>query len=451
MKQNLLRSLLLTTLLCAALPAWSQTESSLLDKAQNAFSRGAYQDAIGSLESFLRLNPKDLKALQLLAESYLKRNEIQLAEATLESALPLERNHERTHFLFGQLRLQQKEYLKARSEFRSLIYLNKANQAVYLHLAQTAQALGEQTELAEALTKGLELSKEKTEDRARLLLFQAKLNSEPEKALLELSDYILGPELKKEVQQEKFRWLAEQNQFRKIIDISFESLSEAAKDQNTTLATAVYADLLRWLGKSQNPDLDQTYLLQQMEKLHSLYPNDTITRQQLISHYQRLKQPENLLALYREELISKGADLDPLEQAQLFRNIADLHLQMGYLQFAYDNYLRAIDKVPADFHSRLRVGVIYLTAKDYKEAIKTFEKILVEQPVLYEARLYLAFAQAFNQEPEKAKQSLAAVPENFEPNLQVWLKSLIAYQNTESMTDIWKQLLPEFRDLPAKQ
>lgn len=79
--------------------------------------------------------------------------------------------------------------------------------------------------------------------------------------------------------------------------------------------------------------------------------------------------------MYRQELISQGSELEPKEQASLFRKIADLHLQMGYMQFAYDNYLRASDKDPTDIHSRLRLGINFDHSQDDREASRAILKI----------------------------------------------------------------------------
>lgn len=441
------RILSITLLFTLVMPAVSlaQTSSSLREQGLHALEQEQYAQAISALEAHTRLYPQDLPALQALAEAYLKLEQLPLAEATLQAAHRLDRNAARTHFLTAQLRLLQKDFLRARSELRTVLYLKQESPELYYFLAQTARALQQSEELATALRQGLALSPEKSQIRARLLLLQAELSENPEPILKQLESFPLNTELKETWKKLLFAHWAATDQFRQLIDRIFEELKQAAQTGNSQASTAGYAELLRWLGKSTNPDVDQAYVLKKMETLYQEFPQDQVTRQQLIAQYERLNQPENLLALYRQELLRQGPHLSPREQAMLFRKIADLHLQMGYLQFAYDNYLRATDKDPADVHSRLRLGVIYMTARDFPEAIKTFEKLLQEQPLLHQARLYLGFAQAFNKEPEKAAQSQGALPADFESDLQIWLKSLISYQKTENMNEIWRQLLPEFR------
>lgn len=444
MKLPLLSTCLLLGFLISS-PVWAQTEDALLKQGLDAFQQQQYPQAVSALESYTRLNPKDLNALQTLSEAYLRLKQPDLAEVTLKAAFDLERNAPRTHFLRGQLRLLQQDYLRARSEFRSLLYLKQESKELYLYLAKAAQGLQNKAESDEYLQKGLALTPVQPDQQALLLLFQAESHPNPREIYAQCEALNLSVEMKKELQKQFFGYLAQAGEFREIVDRSFEPIVASAKAQDRTTSTALYAELLRWLGKSSNPDVDQAYLLKRMESLYEQYPEDSVTRQQLISHYQRNDQPEKLLALYRQELINQGNQLDDKEQAELFRKIADLHLQMGYLQFAYDNYLRASDKDPTDSHSRLRLGIIYITAKDYREASRSFEKLLKEQPLLHEARLYQAFAEAFNQEPDKAKQILAGLPASFEPELQGWLRSIIANPKIEPVNEIWKRLLPEYR------
>jgi thioredoxin-like negative regulator of GroEL len=445
MKLTLLHTGLLLGLLTTT-PVWAQAENPLLMQGLTAFQQQQYPQAVSALEPYTRLNPKDLNALQTLSEAYLHLNQLELAEVTLNAAHGLERNHARTHFLRGQLRLLQQDYLRARSEFRSLLFLKQESKELYLYLAKTALALKNSEETQDYLKKGLDLKPDQPDQQAKLLLFMAETAPNAREIYSQIEALPLSAEMQKEVQKMFFGYLVQAGEFREIVDRSFDPILAAAKAKDRNLSTALYAELLRWLGKSSNPDVDQAYVLNRMENLYGQFPDDVVTRQQLISHYQRHDQPEKLLAMYRQELISQGSELAPKEQALLFRKIADLHLQMGYMQFAYDNYLRASDKDPTDIHSRLRLGIIFITAKDYREASRNFEKILKEQPLLHEARLYQAFAEAFNQEPDKAKQILEGLPSSFEPELQGWLRSLIANPKIEPVNEIWKRLLPEFRE-----
>lgn len=445
MKFTLLPTGLLLALLTST-PVWAQAENPLLQQGLSAFQQQQYTQAVSALEPYTRLNPKDLTALQTLSEAYLQLNQLDLAEVTLTAAHSLERTDARTHFLRGQLRLLQQDYLRARSEFRSLLFLKQESKELYLYLAKTSLALKNAEETQDYLKKGLELKPDEPDKQALLLLFQAETAPNPREIYTQIEALTLSPQMQKEVQKQFFGYLVQAGEFREIVDRSFEPITAAAKANDRSMSTALYAELLRWLGKSSNSDVDQAYVLKRMEGLYEQYPEDVVTRQQLISHYQRHDQPEKLLAMYRQELITKGSDLEAKDQALLFRKIADLHLQMGYMQFAYDNYLRASDKDPTDIHSRLRLGIIYITAKDYREASRSFEKLLKEQPLLHEARLYQAFAEAFNQEPDKAKQILEGLPSSFEPELQGWLRSLIANPKIEPVNEIWKRLLPEFRE-----
>jgi tetratricopeptide (TPR) repeat protein len=443
----------LCLLSCLNTPVLAQTPS-LFEQGGSAFERQQYAEAASALEAHTRLNPKDLPALQLLARTYLALSRLALAEVVLKAALECDYNHPQTHELIGLLRFEQKDYLRARSEFRTLLYLKQPQATTFLNLLKTAAALQNTAEAVEAFRAGQQIA---TPDRRPSLLLEYLLfqlnRPEAERdpdypvatLMAELEPLPLPAEQQKIFETVLFSHWASDNQFRKVTDKFFVRLEQAAGQQDVRQATALYADLLRWLGKSLNPDLDYTYMIQRMERLYQQYPNDVVTRQQLIAQYQRLDQPESLLALYRQELISRGATLGAREQAQLFRLIADQHLRMGYLQFAYDNYLRASDKDPQDLYSRLRTGVIYLAARDFREALKTFDKLLQQQPLLHEARLYRGFAQAWNKEPEKATQTLSALAADFEPELQALLRRLIADPEVLKPEKDWRQLLPELQ------
>ena len=122
------KSLIVLLLSSLTLPGLAETPAApdpLTQQGLTALEKRDFNSAIQQLEASLRLTPDNLTALQGLTEAYLAQNKLDLAEATLSAAHRLDRSHLRTHFLRGQLRFAQGDFVKARSEFRVPLYFKK--------------------------------------------------------------------------------------------------------------------------------------------------------------------------------------------------------------------------------------------------------------------------------------------------------------------------------------
>ncbi|MGV3523339.1 MAG: tetratricopeptide repeat protein [Candidatus Sericytochromatia bacterium] len=449
-RQRLLTSLLLLGLLSlSASPAWSQAASpaasELRTQGQNALKNGQYSEAISALEQHTRLQPEDLGALQDLAAAYLALKQLPLAEVTLNAAHKLERNATRTHWLRGQLRLAQGDYPRARSEFRSLIYLGQESAEVWYELARVALAAGSAGDLREALQKGQALSTALPDMRSRFLELQAE--TEPQRAEALLQEAASVPGLSRERQQalreRNMKRLLAEGKIRDVLNQHLQSLDQALQRASESEITSSLRQLEDVLARSQSPEEDRLFYQMALEERYERFPGQPLLRRQLIQMYQRQLQYENLLAFYRAELIRQRSSLSAEGMGKAFHRMADVHLKMGYLQFAFDNYARAVERDPRDFEAQKRMGAIYLSARDLGEARKRFEQVARENPIDLENTLMLALTYAYDKQDDRARQFLALVPPEIRPELRALITAVMASPERRPSETIWKQLIPE--------
>lgn len=448
------RQLLLTpTLLLGLLslsppPVLAQTPSpvsNLRTEGQTALKMGRYAEAVSALEQHTRLQPEDLSALQDLAEAYLALKQLPLAEVTLTAAHKLERNAPRTHWLRGQLRLAQADYPRARSEFRSLIYLGQESPEVWYELARVALAAGAGADLREALQKGQSLSARLPDMRSRFLELQAETEPLRADALLQEAASVpgLSPERLQALNERKLSRLLSEGKIREVLTQQLQSLDQALQRASESEMTTALRQLEDILARSQSLEEDRMFYQMALEERYERFPGQPLLRRQLIQMYQRQLQYENLLAFYRAELIRQRSTLSAEAMGKAFHRMADVHLKMGYLQFAFDNYERAAERDPRDFEAHKRMGVIYLSARDLGEARKRFEQVARENPIDLENTLLLALTYAYDKQDDRARQFLALVPPEIRPEIRNLITAVMASPERRPPDTIWKQLIPE--------
>lgn len=431
-------------LLCGLLPAAAQ-EASLYEQGLSALKQGQYAEALTAFEAQARLTPEDLPTLQSLAETYLATDKLAVAEATLKAAHKLDRNAPRTHLLLGQLHFVRGDYEKAYSHYRVLEYLKQADGALYYAQARTLHKWGKPEEARAALQQGLNNRGLDADTQARLLLLQAELEPDTAEASLQAALALegLSAPRRAEVVQARSAYYLSKGEVRPLLEQQLQQLDAllAAGDQSNL--PSVLQQPESWIAQADNPDLERMFYLTQLERRYEKYPDVALLRQQIVLQFLRRERYEDLLAMYRQELLQKSRSWSDRETSAAFQRMADLHLKMGYLQFAFDNYERASEKNPRNELALQRMGIIHLAAGSPPEAIKLFRKVLELNPVALETRLLLALALAYDRKDEPARSILDQAPASEYPALRGQIQAVLAMPQRQPDKDIWRRLIPE--------
>ncbi len=426
-------------------PVFAQ-EAALLQLGLDALKQGRYADAAKVLEQHTRLQPEDLKALQALSEAYLQLNQPELAEVTLNAAHTLERSDAQTHLLRGRLRLSQKDFQRARSEFRTVEYLKQTNGELWYYLALTYQGLGDLDNARLALNEGLRDKNTLPDTSARLLLLQGEFDPAKASESLDLALQIqnLSPALLAELQQRNVDYLVQNNKVGMLIQQQIPLLKTALENKDTETARRMLREIEVWLGKSNKPDQDRLVYRKQLEQLYDQMPNQPLLRQQLVQTYERQRLYEDLLVFYQLEFQANAASWSEQEIGAGFHRMADVYLKQGFVELAHKNYRLAADKNPRDFVAFKRLGVLHLAYDDAGEAVKIFQRVMQEDPLDRENILFLALAQAYRRDDNQAKTLLQQIPQDVRPDLRLKIDSVFLMEGSRTPEKtLWKLMIPD--------
>lgn len=444
MRKPLLISTLCLGLLSplSSVAAENESTPALIEKGIESLHKRQLDDAVQNLEAGLRLAPEHLPALQALAEAYLLQQKLELAEATLKAAHKLDRSHVRTHYLRGRLRFAQHDYLRARSEFRVPLYFKQQSPETLLWLARTESELQNTAAAQEAVQKAFALDP-KAQVYAALLLLQAQL--EPDRAdvffqqAFELKN--LDGESQKELRAAYADYLRQQGRIEELLHSLAQRLSEAVQSKQEELILERLGELSESAYLSESSDKERALFLRHLEKIYEQTGHPLI-KQTLIREMIKAENFENLLAFYRYEQISR-APQNNREWAELYHRTADVHLKLGYLQFAFDNYEKAVELNERDFVALRRMGVIYLSAGDPGEALKHFKQVLDITPLDRKTRAFSALALAYLQRKAEAQRILADLPAQQFTELRTRVEAVLASGQRQPNKDLWRALIPD--------
>lgn len=431
-------------LLCGLMPAAAQ-EASLYEQGLKALQQEQYGEALTALEAQARLTPEDLPTLQALAQAYLATEKLAVAEATLKAAHKLDRNGPQTHFLLGELHFARGDYEKAYSHYRVLEYLNQADGVLYYAQARTLQKWGKTEAARAALQQGLKNRGLDADTQARLLLLQAELDPETAEASLQAALALEGLSAgrQRELRQAQTDYYLSTGEVRVLLEQQLQRLDALLQSGDESHLASMLQQPESWIARADNPDLERMFYLTQLEQRYERYPDVALLRQQIVIQLLRRERYEDLLALYRQELIQKSPSWSDREISAAFQRMADLHLKMGYLQFAFDNYERASEKNPRNELALQRMGIIHLAAGNPGEAIKLFRQGLELNPVALETRLLLALALAYDRKDEAARSILDQSPASEYPALRGQIQAVLAMPQRQPDKEIWRRLIAE--------
>lgn len=446
----MLRQALLTLVLlgATALPSLA-ADTTQLDQGLKALAQGQYKEAVSKLEQYTRLQPEDRAALQALAQGYLELKQLELADATLNTVQGLDRSDPRTHFLRGRLRLAQQDYQRARSEFRTVLYLKAQTGELWYYLAQTYQALGDTAAAADALGQGLSAADAPPDTQARLLLLQAAQEPKNSQDLLEKALAIKGlsPAMQADLTARQADLMIANGDLQTLILRQAKLLEKSLGSEEQ--AQRVMAQTEAWLGKSKRAKQDWEFYLKQLEGLNDKKPTPLL-RRQLIRLYQRQGQYERLQTMYQYDLLENGSKMSEKELAAAYHRLADVFLKEGFLDFSFNNYERASNNDPHDLEALKRMGAIYLVADKPNDSVKLFERVRQEQPQDRENLLFMGVAQALLYHDDDARQLLGLVPADFRPELRTRLEALLLSQERKADLRLLQVMIPDNKILGAE-
>ncbi len=127
-----------------------------------------------------------------------------------------------------------------------------------------------------------------------------------------------------------------------------------------------------------------------LEDQWELHPDIDVLRQYVVADYLKAEAYEFLLAFYRRELQMRASQWNADEKSEAYQRIADLHLKLGYLDFAFKNYEIALEQNPNNLEALKRQGLIYLSQQRFADAQKAFKTVFSRNPLDTENRYYLA-------------------------------------------------------------
>lgn len=112
-------------------------------KAQAAFERGQYRQAVVHYQRLLRDDPDNAAYRTQLAESYELNNHLDLAEQHASQALASDRKNVEALLVMGRLRARQENWQVAKDYFERAVKADNKNPLAWAGLSQSSIELGD--------------------------------------------------------------------------------------------------------------------------------------------------------------------------------------------------------------------------------------------------------------------------------------------------------------------
>jgi tetratricopeptide (TPR) repeat protein len=126
--------------------------------AQVAFTAGLYEEANGTVQAAIKLNPKEPSYFLLLGTTWITKPDLVAAEAAFRRALELAPDNPKTQMNLGYALLEQKNYREARVWLEKSLQGDSSVPKTYFYLGQIAQEQNEDVKAVELFKKTLALA-----------------------------------------------------------------------------------------------------------------------------------------------------------------------------------------------------------------------------------------------------------------------------------------------------
>ncbi|MFC5623372.1 tetratricopeptide repeat protein [Algoriphagus winogradskyi] len=132
--------------------------SSSLQKAEQQFNNGQYEEAISHLNSYLFFNVTDIKALHIRARCYEELGEIEKSKSDYERIISIDKEYAHGYGGLAKLLFEQKDYENAESMILRAATLNPEDFDIMYLLGRTMLMNGKFKKAEEFLRKATDLN-----------------------------------------------------------------------------------------------------------------------------------------------------------------------------------------------------------------------------------------------------------------------------------------------------
>lgn len=346
----------------------TKQHDALMEKSKAFASANKWEEAIIFADKAFTLKPKSVETAYFIATQKLAMGKPKDAIAKLEQCITIKENYIPAYNLMGQIHFTQKEYGKAKFDFKNALYFDKANN-------EASQGLGDlfiETGQADSALIWLNHAFSLKSANAHTLLNRSKCHYIMEnyhKALLDIENAI----------REDYK-LAEAYFYKGLIQRNMRLPYEAIDNLNQ-------AQKLGFNKYKCNLEIGQTYI-----KMGSL---------------------KQALKAYSDAI-------------NLMPELPDAYAKRGLTYFEMDDFANAKADLETAFlkdssfnhtESRMQLGVIYLKSKEFARSQETFEKILQLDANQPQANYFQAIC-FFNQ--GKSEAAMASFEKAFESGSYEW-------------------------------
>lgn len=126
--------------------------------AQVAFTAGLYEEANGTVQAAIKLNPKEPSYFLLLGTTWLTKPDLVAAETAFRRALELAPDNPKLQMNLGYALMEQKNYREARVWLEKSLQGDSSVPETYFYLGQIAQEQNEEVKAVELFKKTIALA-----------------------------------------------------------------------------------------------------------------------------------------------------------------------------------------------------------------------------------------------------------------------------------------------------
>ena len=435
------------------------------ERARQLMDRGLYIEAAQELEDQLRANPKDVEALKLLAQAYLRLEKYPEAVGVAKKALELAPQDVEAQRIYEEAKVRRDEELGflveeyervLRAHPEDLTYRLKAARAYYqmeqwdkaaehyrLYLKARPEDHEARHEYAQTLSWGNRFDEASREYRKLLETYpdSVPLRLEYAYTLLWAGKYdaaIFQFQKVLEINPQNTqaqKGLAQAKELKKattprpsLIDIYYSRLEKHPEDQRTRLK------LIRELLKAKR--LEEA--IAEAQKVLKARPEDPTATRLLREAQARLREAlQDSLGYYQQKLAEHP------DNPKLHLKIARILTRLERYRDALPHYEAYLEAYPEDTQVRLLYARALSWSGDFRKAVKAYEEVLTAWPdsthIMEEYAENLSWAGKFEDAARVYENLLARAPERLDLRL-AYGKNLVWAGAYEAAVPVLKEV-----------
>lgn len=191
----------------------------------------------------------------------------------------------------------------------------------------------------------------------------------------------------------------------KIIELNLNS-----NNPDSSQEEKCYKKLWEIIGSNDKKDYIplMDLFISKIEEILTKKIDSEFSRTQLIKAYTKLEKYEEILNVYRKQLLLQ-TNLSNVKKSLIFRNMSLIYLKLNQYALALDNFQRALKFNPQDTFSKSKIGIIYLSQRNFDKALNEFNQLIKDNPDNSYFRLLLSWTYFFKNEKEKSREEIEKV------------------------------------------